>query len=163
LFICHLLSPMRIEKPARVAIIGGALSGQGGRREEASGPPLRRLGSPHQSHSTKCYLRRLGFVGDRYHRPAYLLALALLHGSQPVLECLPLVLARVLVNGTYVELREPQYAAGKEHARERLEQYSEWWRTPLAERRERTSDLSIELVFFRIDIASMSGLRGIPD
>jgi len=29
----------------------------------------------------------------------------------------------------------------------------------LAERREQTSDLSIELVFFRIDIKSMSGLR----
>ena len=69
----------------------------------------------------------------------------------------------VLVNGTYVELHELQYAAEKEHARERLAQYSEWWRTSLAERRERTSDLSIEPVFFRIDIASMSGLRGIPE
>jgi nitroimidazol reductase NimA-like FMN-containing flavoprotein (pyridoxamine 5'-phosphate oxidase superfamily) len=69
----------------------------------------------------------------------------------------------VLVNGMYVELREPQYTAEKEHARERLAQYSEWWRTPLAERRERTSDLSIAPVFFRIDIASMSGLRGIPE
>jgi uncharacterized protein len=66
----------------------------------------------------------------------------------------------VLVNGTYVELREP---AEKEHARERLAQYSEWWRTPLAERRERTSDLSIEPVFFRIDIGSMNGLRSIPE
>ena len=71
--------------------------------------------------------------------------------------------ASVLVNGMYVELREPQYTAEKEHARERLVQYSEWWRTPLAERRERSSDLSIEPVFFRIDIESMSGLRGIPE
>jgi len=68
----------------------------------------------------------------------------------------------VVVTGTYLELREPQYAAEREHARERLAEYSEWWRTPLAERRERGSDLSIEPVFFRIDIASMSGLRGIP-
>jgi len=68
----------------------------------------------------------------------------------------------VVVTGTYLELQEPQYAAEKEHARERLAEYSEWWQTPLAERRERASDLSIEPVFFRIDIASMSGLRGIP-
>ncbi|HXY49338.1 MAG TPA: pyridoxamine 5'-phosphate oxidase family protein [Terriglobales bacterium] len=68
----------------------------------------------------------------------------------------------VVVTGTYLELREPQYAAEKEHARERLAEYSEWWQTPLAERRERASDLSIEPVFFRIDISSMSGLRGTP-
>jgi len=69
----------------------------------------------------------------------------------------------VVANGTYLELREPQYAAEKEHARERLAAYSEWWRTPLAERRESTGDLSIEPVFFRIDIVSISGLRGIPE
>jgi uncharacterized protein len=69
----------------------------------------------------------------------------------------------VVVNGTYLELREPQYTAEKEHARERLAEYSEWWLTPLAEGRQRTGgDLSIEPVFFRIDIASMSGFRGIP-
>jgi hypothetical protein len=33
----------------------------------------------------------------------------------------------------------------------------------MAERREQTSDLLIEPVFFRIDIESMSGLRGIPE
>src|SRR5262250_1373448 len=65
----------------------------------------------------------------------------------------------VIVNGTYQELSEPQYTAEKEHARERLATYSDWWRLPLAERRERTGDLSIEPLFFRIDIASMSGLR----
>jgi hypothetical protein len=46
---------------------------------------------------------------------------------------------------------------------EQLAQYSEWWKTPLAERREKTSDLAIESVFFRIDIGSMSGLRAIPE
>ena len=65
----------------------------------------------------------------------------------------------VIVTGTYLELREPQYTAQQEHALEQLEQYSEWWRNPLAQRREQTSDLSIETVFFRIDIESMSGLR----
>ena len=69
----------------------------------------------------------------------------------------------VVVNGTYLELREPQYTSQKEHARARLAEYSDWWPTPLAERREQTSDLSIEPVFFRIDIESMSGLRGIPE
>jgi nitroimidazol reductase NimA-like FMN-containing flavoprotein (pyridoxamine 5'-phosphate oxidase superfamily) len=69
----------------------------------------------------------------------------------------------VVVTGTYVELREPQYIAEREHAMEQLAQYSEWWRNPLVERREQTSDLSIEPVFFRIDIGSMTGLRGIPE
>jgi nitroimidazol reductase NimA-like FMN-containing flavoprotein (pyridoxamine 5'-phosphate oxidase superfamily) len=69
----------------------------------------------------------------------------------------------VIVTGTYLELREPQYAAEREHALEQLAQYSEWWRNPLAERREQTGDLSIEPVFFRIDIGSMSGLRGMPE
>ena len=69
----------------------------------------------------------------------------------------------VIVTGTYLELREPQHTAQLEHALEQLEQYSEWWRNPLAQRRERTSDVSIESVFFRIDIKSMSGLRAIPE
>ena len=69
----------------------------------------------------------------------------------------------VIVMGTYLELGELQYPAQREHARELLAQFSEWWRTPLAERREQTSDLSIEPVFFRIDILSMSGLRAIPE
>ena len=46
---------------------------------------------------------------------------------------------------------------------EKLAQYSEWWRTPLAQRREETSDLAIESLFFRIDIESMSGLRATPE
>jgi uncharacterized protein len=69
----------------------------------------------------------------------------------------------VIVTGTYLELREPQYTAQREHALEQLAQYSQWWRTPLAERREQTSDLSIETVFFRIDIESMSGLSATPE
>jgi uncharacterized protein len=69
----------------------------------------------------------------------------------------------VVVTGTYSELRQPQYAAEREHAMEQLAQYSEWWRNPLAERREQTSDLSVDPVFFRVDIESMSGLRAIPE
>ena len=66
----------------------------------------------------------------------------------------------VVLTGTFLELLEP---VEKEHARERLAQFSDWWKMPLAERRERTSDLSIEPIFFRIDIASMSGLRCISE
>lgn len=66
----------------------------------------------------------------------------------------------VVLNGKFVELRE---SAEKEHARERLAKFSDWWLTPLAERREHTSDLSIEPIFFRIDIASMSGLRAMSE
>jgi uncharacterized protein len=66
----------------------------------------------------------------------------------------------VVVDGTYLELTDPQYTAEREHAKEQLAEYSEWWRNPLAERREQTSDVSIENVFFRINIQSMSGLRG---
>jgi uncharacterized protein len=65
----------------------------------------------------------------------------------------------VIVTGTYLELSGPQYTAQQEHAQERLAQYPGWWRIPLAARREQTSDVSIETVFFRIDIESMSGLR----
>lgn len=67
----------------------------------------------------------------------------------------------VIVTGTYLELDEVKYPAEREHAREQLAQYSSWWQTPLAERRETTSDLSIEPVFFRVDIGSMTGLRAL--
>jgi uncharacterized protein len=68
----------------------------------------------------------------------------------------------VIVNGMYLELREPQYSGERQYALERLQDYSDYWKTPLAERREQTSDLEIETVFFRIEIGSMSGLRTIP-
>jgi uncharacterized protein len=69
----------------------------------------------------------------------------------------------VIVTGAYLELREPQYTAQREHALELLAQYSHYWQTPLAERREQTSDLSIKPVFFRIDIESICGLRALPE
>ena len=67
----------------------------------------------------------------------------------------------VVVNGTYLELQEPQYTAQKEHAREMLAESAQWWLVPLAQRREHTEDVLIEPIFFRVDINSMSGLRGI--
>ena len=54
----------------------------------------------------------------------------------------------VVLNGTYLELSEPLDATGKQHARELLAKYAEWWQTLLGERRERTTDLSIEPIFF---------------
>lgn len=69
----------------------------------------------------------------------------------------------VIVIGTYVELTEQQFPAQREHALEKLAQYSQYWRTPLAERREQTSDLSIKPLFVRIDVGSMSGLRAISE
>ena len=69
----------------------------------------------------------------------------------------------VVVNGTYLELSEPQYTAERERARDQLAQSASWWVTPLAERREQTSDLEIAPVFFRIDVESISGLQGIPE
>ena len=69
----------------------------------------------------------------------------------------------VIVTGRYLELSEPQHAAQREHAKQLLSQYSDWWRNPLVQRRDQTSDLSIETVFFRIDIESMSGLRAVPE
>jgi uncharacterized protein len=66
----------------------------------------------------------------------------------------------VVLNGKFVELRE---AGEKQHARERLAKFSDWWETPLAKRREGISDLSIEPIFFRVDIASMSGIRGFSE
>src|ERR1022692_4588864 len=65
----------------------------------------------------------------------------------------------VVVTGTYLELREPQYNAQREPARELLGQHTHWWLTPLAERRNQSSDQAIEPVFFSIDIKSTSGLR----
>lgn len=69
----------------------------------------------------------------------------------------------VVVTGAYVELAEPQYSAEREHARDLLGQNSEWYLNALAERRNKTSDLEIEPVFFRIHVTAMSGLRAIPE
>jgi uncharacterized protein len=69
----------------------------------------------------------------------------------------------VVATGSYLELGEPRYTAERERAKERLSQYSSWWLAPMAERREKTSEQLIEPVFFRIDVETMSGLRGVPE
>jgi nitroimidazol reductase NimA-like FMN-containing flavoprotein (pyridoxamine 5'-phosphate oxidase superfamily) len=69
----------------------------------------------------------------------------------------------VVVEGNYVELQEPQYTAERQYAIEQLSDYSSWWKTPLAQRREKTEDISVEPVFFRIEITAISGLRATAD
>lgn len=69
----------------------------------------------------------------------------------------------VIVYGTFLELRRPQYATQREHAMKQLAQYSEWWINPMTQRGEPTNFQSIEPVYFRIDIESISGLGTMPD
>ena len=69
----------------------------------------------------------------------------------------------VVVNGSYLELSEPQFTAEKERAKEKLGQSSSWWVAPMAQRRQQTSDSDILPIFFRIDVESISGLRGFPE
>ena len=54
-------------------------------------------------------------------------------------------------------------AAQREHARALLSEDAQWWRVALSEARDRSLVSSIETVFFRIDIESMSGLRAVPE
>jgi len=65
----------------------------------------------------------------------------------------------VIVNGQYEELTEPQYTDERKHASSLLAKHSHWWLNALGERRMRVGDLSIEPLFFRIRIQSVSGLR----
>jgi uncharacterized protein len=65
----------------------------------------------------------------------------------------------VIVNGQYEELLEPQYTDERKHASSLLAKRSHWWLNALGERRMRVGDISIEPLFFRIRIQSMSGLR----
>ena len=65
----------------------------------------------------------------------------------------------VIVYGEYEELPEPQYAAERKHASSLLAKRHHWWLNALGERQMRVSENSIQPLFFRIRIQSMSGLR----
>jgi hypothetical protein len=67
----------------------------------------------------------------------------------------------VIVNGRYEELTEPRYTAERKHANALLAQRYDWWLNALAQRRMTLGDSSIEPLFFRIHIDSMTGLRAI--
>ncbi len=65
----------------------------------------------------------------------------------------------VVVYGEYEELPEPQYTAERKHASSLLAKRSHWWLNALGERQMRVDDKSIEPLFFRVRIQSVSGLR----
>jgi len=65
----------------------------------------------------------------------------------------------VIVYGEYEELPEPQYSAERERASSLLGKRHHWWLNALGERQMRVGETSIEPLFFRIRIGSMSGLR----
>lgn len=67
----------------------------------------------------------------------------------------------VIATGTYEEI--PQDSPGYTHARQLLEKQQRWWLNPLAERRSRVSDLSIDPLFFRIRVDSITGLQATDD
>jgi hypothetical protein len=69
----------------------------------------------------------------------------------------------VVVDGTYIELREPDHIAEKEHARKLLAHSEQWWLAPMVGRREQAGDLAVEPVLFRLNIDSISGLRATPE
>ena len=68
----------------------------------------------------------------------------------------------IIVNGSYQELREPQFTLEIEHARKLLQRRDRWWQVALAERQLREGDDLITPIFFRIRIDSMKGLRAEP-
>jgi nitroimidazol reductase NimA-like FMN-containing flavoprotein (pyridoxamine 5'-phosphate oxidase superfamily) len=67
----------------------------------------------------------------------------------------------VIANGLYQELPEVQCRDEREHARQLLQARHNWWANALAERRITLGDSSIEPLFFRIKIQSMTGLRSL--
>lgn len=69
----------------------------------------------------------------------------------------------VIANGEYQELPEPKFAKERAHARSLLQKRHHWWLNALAERRIQMRDQDIEPVFFRIQIQSLSGLRGVAE
>jgi hypothetical protein len=67
----------------------------------------------------------------------------------------------VVVTGTYLELPEGRYTAQRERALQQLSQCTGWCQTPLAQRRQHAGYISIEIVFFRIDILN-PGVDRVP-
>jgi uncharacterized protein len=65
----------------------------------------------------------------------------------------------VIVYGEYEELPDPQSTAERKHANSLLAKRYQWWLNALGERQMREAEGSIEPLFFRVRIQSMSGLR----
>jgi uncharacterized protein len=70
--------------------------------------------------------------------------------------------ASVIVYGAYRELVEPQYSEERELAKSLLEKRNRWWLTAFAERQAKTNEQLIDPIFFRVEIATLSGLRAEP-
>ncbi len=68
--------------------------------------------------------------------------------------------ASVIAMGRYEELNEPRFTEERERARELLRKRSGWWQVAFAERQARAGDHLTDPIFFRVQIASMTGLRG---
>lgn len=66
----------------------------------------------------------------------------------------------VIANGNFQELPEPQFTDERDHARKLLQKRHQWWLNSLAERRTQLQDQEITPIFFRIQITSITGLRG---
>ena len=69
----------------------------------------------------------------------------------------------VIANGRYEELAEPRYTDERNHARKLMEKHHHWWLNALAERRTQLADQHITPIFFRVQIDSVSGLRGVAE
>jgi len=65
----------------------------------------------------------------------------------------------VIAYGEYEELREPKCTAERKHASSLLAKRYHWWLNALGERQMRVGENSIEPLFFRIRIHSISGLH----
>ena len=66
----------------------------------------------------------------------------------------------VIANGDFQELPEPQFEHERARARTLLQKRHHWWLNAMAERRIRLRDEEVQPLFFRIRIASVTGLRG---
>jgi uncharacterized protein len=65
----------------------------------------------------------------------------------------------VIVYGEYEELPEPQYTAERKHASLLLAKRYRWWLNALGQRQMTVGENSIEPLFFRVRVQSMSGLH----
>jgi uncharacterized protein len=69
----------------------------------------------------------------------------------------------VLSFGNYQELTSPRYNDEREHAKQLLEHGFRWWQTAFAERQAKTDKQLIDPIFFRINLAWVTGLRAHPE
>lgn len=72
--------------------------------------------------------------------------------------------ATVIVSGKYEELSDtPQYDAARKRAYDLLQKWPMWWEPGYAKTLLQEKTRPMELVYFRIHIAQISGHRGVPD